>query len=78
MFFGVKSMLEIFWGILKIQQFFGVLKISVIGLYVYSKYDILSELNSCVRSQELEVRSLYHLYSIKIKSSRCHYVVMTL
>ena len=28
-------------------------------------------------SQELEVRSLYHLYSLKTKSSRCHYVVMT-
>ena len=27
--------------------------------------------------QELEVRSLYHLYSLKTKSSRCHYVVMT-
>ena len=30
-----------------------------------------------VQSQELEVRSLYHLYSLKTKSSRCHYVVMT-
>ena len=28
-------------------------------------------------AQELEVRSLYHLYSIKTKSSRCHYIVMT-
>ena len=27
--------------------------------------------------QELEVRSLYHLYSLKTKSSRSHYVVMT-
>ena len=27
--------------------------------------------------QELEVRSIYHLYSLKTKSSRCHYVVMT-
>ena len=27
--------------------------------------------------QELEVRSLYHLYSLKTKSPRCHYVVMT-
>ena len=27
--------------------------------------------------QELEVRSLYHLYSLKTKSTRCHYVVMT-
>ena len=26
--------------------------------------------------QELEVRSLYHLYSLKTKSARCHYVVM--
>ena len=44
-FWGVKSILEIFWGILKNQQFFGVLKISGIGLYVYFKYDLLSELN---------------------------------
>ena len=29
------------------------------------------------RSQELEVRSLYHLYSLKTRSSRCHNVVMT-
>ena len=29
------------------------------------------------KSQELEFRSLYHLYSLKTKSSRCHYVVMT-
>ena len=27
--------------------------------------------------QELEVWSLYHLYSLKTKSSRCHYEVMT-
>ena len=27
--------------------------------------------------QELEVRSVYHLYSLKTKSSRCHYIVMT-
>ena len=26
--------------------------------------------------QELEVRSLYHLYSLKTKSSRCHFVVL--
>ena len=26
--------------------------------------------------QELEVQSLYHPYSLKTKSSRCHYVVM--
>ena len=31
----------------------------------------------CIQAQELEVRSLYHLYSLKTKSSRCHYVVMT-
>ena len=30
-----------------------------------------------VLAQELEVRSLYHRYSLKIKSSQCHYVVMT-
>ena len=30
-----------------------------------------------VISQELEVRSLYHLYSLKTKSSRCHYIVIT-
>ena len=28
-------------------------------------------------SQELDVRSLYHIYSIKSKSSRCYYVEMT-
>ena len=27
--------------------------------------------------QELEVRSLYHLYSLKTKTSWCHHVVMT-
>ena len=31
----------------------------------------------CSLPQELEVRSLYHLYSLKTKSLRCHYVVMT-
>ena len=30
-----------------------------------------------VDTQELEVRSLYHLHSLKTKSSRCHYIVMT-
>ena len=30
-----------------------------------------------ILAQELEVRSSYHLYSLKTKSSRCHYVVMT-
>ena len=28
-------------------------------------------------TQELEVRSLNHPYSLKTKSSQCHYVVMT-
>ena len=28
-----------------------------------------------LRSQELEVRSLNHPYSLKAKSSRCHYVL---
>ena len=28
-------------------------------------------------SQELEVRSLNHPFSLKTKSSQCHYVVMT-
>ena len=32
---------------------------------------------SWVRSQELEVRSLNHPYSLKTKSSQCHYVAMT-
>ena len=32
---------------------------------------------SPLTSQELEVRSLNHPYSLKIKSSQCHYVVMT-
>ena len=30
-----------------------------------------------VNPQELEVRFLYHLYSFKTKSTRCHYAVMT-
>ena len=30
-----------------------------------------------VIAQELEVRSLSHPYSLKTKSSQCHYVVMT-
>ena len=30
-----------------------------------------------MRAQELEVRSLNHPYSLKTKSSQCHYVVMT-
>ena len=30
-----------------------------------------------IESQELEVRSLNHPYSLKTKSSQCHYVVMT-
>ena len=29
------------------------------------------------KPQELEVLSLNHLYSLKTKSSQCHYVVMT-
>ena len=31
----------------------------------------------CVLPHKLEVRSLYHLYSLKTKRSWCHYVVMT-
>ena len=34
-----------------------------------------SKASDKVKPQELEVRSLYHLYSLKTKSSRCHYVV---
>ena len=30
-----------------------------------------------LQPQELEVRSLYHLYSLKTKISRHHYIVMT-
>ena len=30
-----------------------------------------------IMSQELEVRSLYHIYSLKTKTPRCHYIVMT-
>ena len=30
-----------------------------------------------IRPQELEVRSLYDLYSLKPKSLQCHHVVMT-
>ena len=32
---------------------------------------------TCVKLQELEVLSAYHLFSLKTKSSQCHYVVMT-
>ena len=35
------------------------------------------EVNTCIQPQELEVRSLYHLYCLKTKSSQNHYVVMT-
>ena len=42
---------------------------------MYKRYQL--ETSMVDRSQELEVRSLYHLYSLKTKSSRCHYVVMT-
>ena len=28
-----------------------------------------------IQSQELEARSLYHIYSLKTKSSQCHYVM---
>ena len=38
---------------------------------------LVAVINNRFKSQELEVRSLYHLYSLKTKSSRCHYVVMT-
>ena len=31
-----------------------------------------------VMSQELEVRSFNHPYSLKTKSPQCHYVVMTI
>ena len=37
----------------------------------------LTGMTNLVTPQELEVRSLYHLYSLKTKSSWCHYVVMT-
>ena len=42
-----------------------------------NKHTTFSGQNIMVGPQELEVRSLYHLYSLKTKSSRCHYVVMT-
>ena len=32
---------------------------------------------TCLHPQELEVWSSYLLYSLKTKSSRCHYEVMT-
>ena len=36
-----------------------------------------SLIGGLVSAQELEVPSLNHLYSLKTKNSRCHYVVMT-
>ena len=52
-------------------------------MYIFSKIQLFevqpcADPESYVRAQELEVRSLYHLYSLKTKSSQCHYVVMTL
>ena len=42
------------------------------------KIDSLTSTSSrCIIAQELEVRSLNHPYSLKTKSSQCHYVVMT-
>ena len=43
--------------------------------YLINNYNMLSE--HIIEAQELEVRSLYHLYSLKTKSSRCHFIVMT-
>ena len=48
------------------------------------KQSVISDVAPCilcqfysVLAQELEVRSLYHLYSLKTKCSRCDYVEMT-
>ena len=38
---------------------------------------ILCILSGLIQSQELEVLSLFHLYSLKTKISQCHYIVMT-
>ena len=46
------------------------------GLYESVYIHILAR-SLLLASQELEVRSLTHPYSLKTKSSQCHYVVMT-
>ena len=52
-------------------------------LQLYQKcVNVISELqheifNNVECAQELEVRSVNHPYSLKTKSSQCHYVVMT-
>ena len=40
---------------------------------------LIPSVRNCRRvlAQELEVRSFNHPYSLKTKSSQCHYVVMT-
>ena len=45
-------------------------------LLSYGCPDTEDDLWLFLKAQELEVRSLYDLYSLKTKSSRCHYVVM--
>ena len=52
-------------------------KSKVIGVLDYFKGHSKEGNGTCIQPQELEVRSLYHLYTLKTKSSRCHYVVMT-
>ena len=44
---------------------------------MFRTYVLSHSLNMHAQSQELEVRSLNHPYSLKTKSSQCHYVVMT-
>ena len=51
------------WDKIWKEFIYGIKFISLTQMYIYA--------------QELEVRSLYHLYSLKTKSSRCHYAVMT-
>ena len=48
-------------------------------LFQDGRFSVISKISNLLMiiPQELEVRSLYHLYSLKTKSSRCHYVVMT-
>ena len=50
---------------------------SLITILTISEAGYVAESYAQVTPQELAVRSLYHLYSLKTKSSRCHYIVMT-
>ena len=58
----------------------GVKTMNTFGVWRFCGYFFGSSLTQTqyvywVRAQELEVRSLNHSYSLKTKSSQCHYVM---